>query len=175
MKIKRILLGTLSVLTGNKLRSGLTILGIVIGVAAVIAMLSIGQGAQNSITSSIRADSDMAANAGKQHQFIFAHIPVADPSLPSRMPTLRAKKEVRGSALRSETRRGGGQVPQRERFLLRSMCTRILLTNWTARAQTAITGAPRPPCTFRKASAGDFHYLLVKISPAGVEVEVVRV
>jgi putative ABC transport system permease protein len=53
MKLKRILLGTLSVLTGNKLRSGLTILGIVIGVAAVIAMLSIGQGAQNSITSSI--------------------------------------------------------------------------------------------------------------------------
>jgi len=38
---------------GNKLRSGLTILGIVIGVAAVIAMLSVGQGAQNSITSSI--------------------------------------------------------------------------------------------------------------------------
>jgi putative ABC transport system permease protein len=53
MKIKRVLLGTLAVLTGNKLRSGLTILGIVIGVAAVIAMLSIGQGAQNSITSSI--------------------------------------------------------------------------------------------------------------------------
>jgi len=53
MKIKRVLLGTLTILTGNKLRSGLTILGIVIGVAAVIAMLSIGQGAQNSITSSI--------------------------------------------------------------------------------------------------------------------------
>ena len=53
MKIRRVLLGTLSVLVGNKLRSGLTILGIVIGVAAVIAMLSIGQGAQNSITSSI--------------------------------------------------------------------------------------------------------------------------
>jgi putative ABC transport system permease protein len=53
MKIKRVLMGTLSILVGNKLRSGLTILGIVIGVAAVIAMLSVGQGAQNSITSSI--------------------------------------------------------------------------------------------------------------------------
>ena len=53
MKIKRVLLGTLAVLTGNKLRSGLTILGIVIGVAAVIAMLSVGQGAQDSITSAI--------------------------------------------------------------------------------------------------------------------------
>lgn len=40
---------------GNKLRSSLTILGIVIGVAAVIAMLSVGKGAQNSITSSINS------------------------------------------------------------------------------------------------------------------------
>ena len=40
-------------LSGNKLRSGLTVLGIVIGVAAVIAMLAVGQGAQASITGSI--------------------------------------------------------------------------------------------------------------------------
>lgn len=40
---------------GNKLRSALTILGIVIGVAAVIAMLSVGQGAQSSITNSINS------------------------------------------------------------------------------------------------------------------------
>ncbi len=37
-------------LTSNKLRSALTILGIVIGVAAVIAMLAIGNGATESIT-----------------------------------------------------------------------------------------------------------------------------
>ncbi len=41
-------------LTANKLRSGLTILGIVIGVAAVIAMLAIGRGAEESITGSIQ-------------------------------------------------------------------------------------------------------------------------
>jgi putative ABC transport system permease protein len=41
-------------LSANKLRSGLTILGIVIGVAAVIAMISIGRGAQNTITGSIQ-------------------------------------------------------------------------------------------------------------------------
>ncbi|MBT3389728.1 MAG: FtsX-like permease family protein [Chloroflexi bacterium] len=41
-------------LTSNKLRSGLTILGIVIGVGAVIAMLAIGAGAQNSITGEIQ-------------------------------------------------------------------------------------------------------------------------
>jgi putative ABC transport system permease protein len=40
-------------LSGNKLRSGLTVLGIVIGVAAVIAMLAVGQGAEASITGSI--------------------------------------------------------------------------------------------------------------------------
>ena len=42
-----------SSITSNKVRSFLTMLGIFIGVAAVIAMMSIGQGAQNSITSSM--------------------------------------------------------------------------------------------------------------------------
>lgn len=42
-------------LTSNKLRSGLTILGIVIGVAAVIAMLAVGRGAQNSIDAQIQS------------------------------------------------------------------------------------------------------------------------
>lgn len=37
----------------NKLRAGLTMLGIVIGVAAVISMVAIGTGAENSITSQI--------------------------------------------------------------------------------------------------------------------------
>ena len=41
-------------LSANKLRSSLTILGIVIGVAAVIAMISIGRGAENTITGSIQ-------------------------------------------------------------------------------------------------------------------------
>ncbi len=40
-------------LVSNKLRSGLTVLGIVIGVGAVIAMLAIGRGAEESITGSI--------------------------------------------------------------------------------------------------------------------------
>ncbi len=42
-------------LAANKLRSALTMLGIVIGVAAVVALLAIGQGAQASITSRIQS------------------------------------------------------------------------------------------------------------------------
>ena len=40
-------------LLANKLRSALTMLGIVIGVGSVVALLSIGTGAQASITSRI--------------------------------------------------------------------------------------------------------------------------
>ncbi len=46
---------TSSALLGNKVRSGLTVLGIIIGIASVIAMLAIGQGATNSISSSIQS------------------------------------------------------------------------------------------------------------------------
>ena len=40
------ILTALRILGRNRLRAGLTMLGIVIGVAAVIAMVSVGQGAQ---------------------------------------------------------------------------------------------------------------------------------
>jgi putative ABC transport system permease protein len=39
----------------NKLRSGLTMLGIVIGVAAVIAMVTVGQGSSRSVTASVES------------------------------------------------------------------------------------------------------------------------
>jgi putative ABC transport system permease protein len=55
MKLYRLFLESIENLSGNKLRSMLTVLGIVIGVAAVIAMLSIGRGAQASITSRIES------------------------------------------------------------------------------------------------------------------------
>ena len=55
MKLYRLFLESIENLSGNKLRSVLTVLGIVIGVAAVIAMLSIGRGAQASITSRIES------------------------------------------------------------------------------------------------------------------------
>jgi putative ABC transport system permease protein len=55
MKLSKALLVALTNLSANKMRSALTILGIVIGVAAVIAMLSIGRGVEVSITSQIES------------------------------------------------------------------------------------------------------------------------
>ena len=55
MKIIQSILESFESLTSNKLRSILTVLGIVIGVAAVVAMLSIGNGAQAQITAQIES------------------------------------------------------------------------------------------------------------------------
>ncbi len=55
MNITTQILEALSSLASNKLRSGLTMLGIIIGVASVVAMLAIGKGAQNSINSQINS------------------------------------------------------------------------------------------------------------------------
>jgi putative ABC transport system permease protein len=55
MKISDLLQETYFALLSNKGRSGLTILGIVIGIGSVIAMVSIGQGAQSSIEANIQS------------------------------------------------------------------------------------------------------------------------
>jgi putative ABC transport system permease protein len=55
MKLKDIFKETYNSLSANKVRSGLTMLGIVIGIASVIAMISIGNGAKASISSSIES------------------------------------------------------------------------------------------------------------------------
>jgi putative ABC transport system permease protein len=54
MNVLQTILEALQSLAANKMRSGLTVLGIVIGVAAVIAMMAIGAGVQNSITGQIQ-------------------------------------------------------------------------------------------------------------------------
>jgi len=55
MNINDIFQETYSALLANRARSGLTILGIVIGIGSVIAMVSVGQGASSSIQSSIQS------------------------------------------------------------------------------------------------------------------------
>jgi putative ABC transport system permease protein len=53
MKTSDLLQETYVALSSNKVRTGLTMLGIIIGIASVIAMTAIGTGAKNSIQSSI--------------------------------------------------------------------------------------------------------------------------
>ena len=55
MTINDTLEETYTALSANKTRSGLTVLGIVIGIASVIALVSIGQGASSSISSRIES------------------------------------------------------------------------------------------------------------------------
>ena len=68
MTFAQALLEAIESLNGNKMRSGLTVLGIVIGVAAVIAMLAVGNGAQASITGSI-------SSIGTNLLFVFSGAP----------------------------------------------------------------------------------------------------
>ena len=55
MSLLTVLRTALSSLGANKLRAGLTLLGVVIGVAAVISLMSIGRGAQQAITQNIES------------------------------------------------------------------------------------------------------------------------
>lgn len=59
MNIKNLLKIALKALNNNKMRCFLTMLGVIIGVGAVIAMLAIGQGSRNSIKAQI---SEMGSN-----------------------------------------------------------------------------------------------------------------
>lgn len=72
MTFLQALLEAIESLNGNKMRSGLTVLGIVIGVAAVIAMLAVGNGAQASITGSI-------SSIGTNLLFVFKGTPDGPP------------------------------------------------------------------------------------------------
>ncbi len=55
MTTQDILHETLSALTANKVRTALTMLGIIIGISSVIILVSIGQGAQSTIQNSIES------------------------------------------------------------------------------------------------------------------------
>ena len=61
-------------LTANKARSGLTILGIVIGIGSVIAMVSIGQGAQGQIQASIQSIGSNLINVSPGFQSGFSGV-----------------------------------------------------------------------------------------------------
>ncbi len=66
VELKESLTMAVSSIFSNKLRSFLTMLGIIVGVAAVITMIAIGQGASNQVTQRIR---QMGANLIMVQQF----------------------------------------------------------------------------------------------------------
>ena len=70
MRLGQPIIEALESLASNKLRSGLTILGIVIGVAAVIAMLGVGRGAEAEITGSIEG----IAGRHRKRNWVFLRI-----------------------------------------------------------------------------------------------------
>jgi putative ABC transport system permease protein len=127
MKFWQALLEALESLSSNKLRSGLTIIGIVIGVAAVIAIVSIGRGAQDSITGSIQG-------IGTNLLFVFRggseevrnpkpltlgdadaiSDPFQAPSVIGVAPTLRGQGEVTSSTGGSTTTELDGVTPAYE-------------------------------------------------------------
>ena len=51
MRFSDLMIETFASLTGNKVRSGLTILGLVVGIASVIAMVAVGEGSKAAVTS----------------------------------------------------------------------------------------------------------------------------
>ena len=53
MRFKDIVVETYSALSSNKVRSGLTMLGVIIGISSVIVLVGVGQGATESVTSNI--------------------------------------------------------------------------------------------------------------------------
>jgi len=55
MELKELLLESLTTLTLNKVRTGLAMLGVVIGIGSVIALISLGQGSQQSIETQIKS------------------------------------------------------------------------------------------------------------------------
>lgn len=55
MELKEIITEALSTLTINKLRTGLAVLGIIIGIGSVIALISLGQSSQKSIENQIQS------------------------------------------------------------------------------------------------------------------------
>lgn len=55
MEIREILSEALSALTNNKMRTGLAVLGIIIGIGSVIALVSLGEASQQSVQSQIQS------------------------------------------------------------------------------------------------------------------------
>jgi putative ABC transport system permease protein len=111
MKIRNILLSAFRALQRNKMRSFLTMLGIIIGVGAVIAMLAIGQGAEFSVEQQINAlgTNVLIVLPGTQ-QTSGVRVGAGSVTTLTEDDALAIQKECPAVALVSPGTRSGGQV-----------------------------------------------------------------
>lgn len=114
---------------------------------------------------------DLAASNSKPHQFVFAHIPIADPSLPSD----HVSGEKGGEGLRS-----GQQLvaqaaawPNVDAFFFGHIHAYLSYT--LEGIDAYVTGGAGAPLYFPENAGGYYHYLLVSVYPERVIVEVVRI
>lgn len=83
-------------LNANKMRSGLTMLGVIIGVAAVIALLSIGQGVQESIAVRSRV-LDRTCSLSRLVRFKWAEYKLPAEVLPALRTQTRKPSQIRAT------------------------------------------------------------------------------
>jgi 3',5'-cyclic AMP phosphodiesterase CpdA len=114
---------------------------------------------------------DLAANSRKPHQFVFIHIPIADPSLPSE----HVSGEKGGEGLRT------GQQLVAEAAAYDNMDAfffghiHAYLAYKLDGIDAYVTGGAGAPLYFPEDAGGYYHYLLVSVYPDAVKVEVIRV
>jgi putative ABC transport system permease protein len=114
MLIGEIISVALGALRANKLRSLLTMLGIVIGVAAVIAMVAIGSGAQGAVKDRINAlgTTLLTVNPGQQRQ---AGVTVGGGWAKMTLDDAKALEEPHPRRTTGAGEPAAGHVPQQER------------------------------------------------------------
>ncbi|MDX9991370.1 MAG: ABC transporter permease [Anaerolineales bacterium] len=167
MKLTQVLIEALESLNANKMRSGLTILGIVIGVAAVIAMLGVGNGAQASITGSIN---DIGTNilfvfSGNSDAKVRNPRPLtiqdaealadifAAPSVQAVAPVVQGQNEISGGGQKSSVQ-VSGVVPVHAQVLNESLSEGEFFSeaNLLGRASIAIIGQDTAQTIFERKS-----------------------
>lgn len=114
---------------------------------------------------------DLAVNAGRPKQFIFAHIPVGSTSLPSGHVTGEGGNAglESGQAMVSEA----AKYPNVEGIFFGHI--HAYLAYRLDGIDAYVTGGAGAPLYLPEGQGGYYHYLLVTVSEEGVEVEVVRV
>jgi putative ABC transport system permease protein len=111
MKVMNTLLSAFRALRRNKMRSFLTMLGVIIGVGAVIAMLAIGQGAEYSVQQQINSlGTNMLVVLPGSQQTSGVRTTAGSATTLTEEDALAIQKECPAAALVSPGTRSGGQV-----------------------------------------------------------------